>query len=114
MSNRPANLCKLSTGKLIDTHKGFVATFNWLVDWVANFKCDKDTGLKLDTKISDHPKIVNDAESSIEEVEIVVPPIEYDIQTHSLNYKVKKAKILVVDGSEEDRTAFTAVPAYDD
>jgi hypothetical protein len=27
---RPAKICQLSKGKLLDTHRGFVATWRWL------------------------------------------------------------------------------------
>lgn len=69
MGSRPANLCNLETGKLIDTQKNFVATFNWLKDFCNNLKGsgggkDNDEngeggelGIKVDTSVSDHPVI---------------------------------------------------------
>lgn len=113
MSQKPGVLCKLEKGKLIDANRGFVDTFNWIVDWVSNFKCAKETGLKLDTSASDRPEVKNDTVSGSDGVEIVIPPISYDPTTHELTYKVVKARIVKVEGSEKMRTAFTAVPAYE-
>lgn len=38
MANKPAQICQLQKGKLIDTQKGFVDTFNWAVQSIANLK----------------------------------------------------------------------------
>ena len=38
MANKPATLCQLEKGKLVDTQKGFVDTFNWAVQSIANLK----------------------------------------------------------------------------
>ena len=38
MANKPAQLCQLEKGKLIDGQKGFVDTFNWAVNAIANLK----------------------------------------------------------------------------
>lgn len=63
---KPAQLCKLVKGKLIDACPGFVDTFNYIVDWVENFRGEgEDSGssensegasdLRLDRTIPDHP-----------------------------------------------------------
>lgn len=38
MANKPAQICQLEKDKLIDTQKGFVDTFNWAVQSIANLK----------------------------------------------------------------------------
>lgn len=38
MANKPATLCQLEKGKLVDTQNGFVDTFNWAVQSIANLK----------------------------------------------------------------------------
>ena len=38
MANRPATLCELDKGKLIDTQDGFVDTFNFAVRAIDNLK----------------------------------------------------------------------------
>ena len=59
MGARPQTLCYLTPGRLIDAHPGFVATWNWLVDFVANLRGDADTvehgALSLDTTDTAHP-----------------------------------------------------------
>lgn len=64
MGARPAPLCKLRKGRIVDAHKNFVATFNWLVDFCANLCGDADlaaeadaAGIKVDTSASDHPVV---------------------------------------------------------
>ena len=39
---RPAILCHLQKGKMIDAQVGFVDTFNWMVDYINNLRGDKD------------------------------------------------------------------------
>lgn len=56
MGARPNRLCNLETGKLIDSHKGFVDTFNWLKDYINNLRGD-DNMIEVDTSASDHPII---------------------------------------------------------
>ena len=36
MANKPAQLCQLEKDKLVDTQQGFVDTFNWAVNAIAN------------------------------------------------------------------------------
>ena len=39
---RPALLCHLKKGEMIDTQVGFVDTFNWMVDYINNLRGDGD------------------------------------------------------------------------
>ena len=39
---RPAILCHLQKGKMIDAQVGFVDTFNWMVDYINNLRGDED------------------------------------------------------------------------
>lgn len=55
MANRPATLCELEKGKLIDTQKGFVDTFNFAVRAIDNLKGGKNC--EVDWTIPDHPVI---------------------------------------------------------
>lgn len=61
MGVKPANLCTLETGKLIDSQKNFVATFNWLKDFCNNMKGsdgkDGGLGITVDSSVNDHPVI---------------------------------------------------------
>lgn len=53
---KPPRVCYLQDGKAIGAHKDFAATFNWLVDWVWNFKVGK--GLEFQQKPdSAHPVV---------------------------------------------------------
>lgn len=60
---RPPILCKLKTGLLIDAddHRGFVDTFNWLVDFCNNLcgegDLDSTKSIRLDRHIDDRPVI---------------------------------------------------------
>ena len=58
---RPPFLCHLEKGKVIDVQKGFVDTFNWMVDFINNLKGDADLdngkNIKLDISKDDHPVI---------------------------------------------------------
>lgn len=59
----PVPHCYLKEGKLLsaDEHKGFVETYNWLVDFCWNLKAGK--GLKIEFEPdSAHPKISIDEE----------------------------------------------------
>lgn len=55
---KPPKLTKLVQGKAIGCpeHKGFVDTFNWLVDFCANLKGD-DTYIEVQNPLGDHPLI---------------------------------------------------------
>lgn len=57
---KPGILCKLYHGRAIAAFKGFVDTFNWLVDFCNNLK--GADGIKIDTKDPDHPVIRIDKE----------------------------------------------------
>ena len=61
MGTKPAQLCHLERGKMIDTQENFVDTFNWIVDFINNLKGDGEEDntkhIKVDTKTSDHPVI---------------------------------------------------------
>lgn len=52
---KPGTLCYLKKDMMIDAQENFVDTFNWMVDYINNLKGEK--GIKVDTTISDHPKI---------------------------------------------------------
>jgi len=60
---RPPFLCKLKKGKVIDAddNKGFVDTFNWMVDFINNLRGDGDLdngkSIRLDRTIDDRPVI---------------------------------------------------------
>ena len=58
---RPAILCKLQKGVLLDANPGFVDTFNWMVDFINNICGDGDNGgtgpITVDKTIDDHPVI---------------------------------------------------------
>lgn len=84
MKTKPAKLCTLTKGKIIDAHKGFVDTFNWMVD-------------VLDTL----------SKSTI----YVVDSGEYSSKNHKLTLKrVKLANLIKGNGTTEDQTVFTATP----
>ena len=53
---RPARLCKLAKGKLIDAQDGFVETFNWMVDYINNLRGDEDK-IKLTNPTGTNPVI---------------------------------------------------------
>ena len=110
MSARPAILCKLKKGQLIDVQEGFVDTFNWMVDFINNLKCSKDTGLKLDVTISDKPEIKPDKNAKAKDGQEVVVRVEYDTATHQFKqYKRKLASsVKFADDKETESTVFTA------
>lgn len=55
MANKPASLCELEKGKLIDTQQGFVDTFNFAVNAINNLEGGKNC--EVDWTIPDHPVI---------------------------------------------------------
>lgn len=64
MGAKPGKLCELREGRIIDTQRGFVATFNWMKDFCNNLAGDANlaaeadaAGIKVDTSVSDHPVI---------------------------------------------------------
>lgn len=53
---KPPIPCYLRDGKAIGAHQGFARTFNWLVDWVSNFRVGR--GLEFEQRPdSAHPRI---------------------------------------------------------
>ena len=65
MSQQPANPCHLKKGEMIDSQKGFVDTFNWLVDFCKNLHGDKDRNplggvVSVNRSVSDFPVITAD------------------------------------------------------
>ena len=60
---RPPILCHLKKGLLLDAddHRGFVDTFNWLVDFCNNLcgegDLDSTKSIRLDRRIDDRPVI---------------------------------------------------------
>ena len=66
MALQPANPCHLKKGEMIDSQKGFVDTFNWLVDFCKNLQGDKDRNpangvVSVDRSVSDFPVVKADA-----------------------------------------------------
>ena len=55
MATKPAQICQLQKGKLVDTQKGFVDTFNWAVQSIANLKGGENCDVSWPT--DDHPTI---------------------------------------------------------
>ena len=111
MAAKPAQLCKLKKGQLIDVQDGFVDTFNWMVDFISNLKCSKDTGLKLDTTISDKPEIKPANANKTKDGQEVVVHVEYDAATHQFKqYKRKLASTVEFadDKADDGTTVFTA------
>lgn len=59
---KPTQVCYLRKDKAVGAHDGFAATFNWIVDWVWNFRVGD--GLKFEqTPDSAHPKVSLDDEN---------------------------------------------------
>jgi len=56
MSLRPGTVCKLERGKLIDSQRGFVDTFNWLVDFCSNLNGDGER-IEVDKSMTDAPVV---------------------------------------------------------
>ena len=109
MSARPAKLCKLTKGQLIDAQAGFVDTFNWMVDFINHLRCSKDSGLKVDTTISDWPEIKPDANNAKAGDEVVTH-VDYDAATHAFTqYKRKLASsVKFADKKATPSTVFVA------
>jgi hypothetical protein len=63
---RPPFLCRLKKGLILDAddNRGFVDTFNWLVDFIDNLRGDGDIApgraIRLDRTIDDRPVIRSD------------------------------------------------------
>lgn len=100
MALQPANPCRLKKGEMIDSQRGFVDTFNWLVDFCRNLQGDKDRNpvggvVTVDRTVSDFPivkadvqggegglaKVVGSDSSSVSDVETLtfaVPSTDTD------------------------------------
>ena len=88
MRNRPAKICVLEKGKLIDVQKGFVDTFNWMVD-------------VLDTL----------SKSNL----VLVSASEYSSSKHKFKNKtIKVSDIISGKTNLTDSTVFTATPISED
>ena len=55
MANKPAALCQLEKDKLIDTQNGFVDTFNWAVNAIANLTGGQNC--EVNWTVDDQPTI---------------------------------------------------------
>ena len=55
MADRPAQICQLEKGKLIDTQQGFADTFNWVAQSVANLQGGQNC--EVSWTLPDHPTI---------------------------------------------------------
>lgn len=55
MADKPAQICQLQKGQLIDTQQGFVDTFNWAVSSIANLSGGQNAEVKWE--LPDHPTI---------------------------------------------------------
>ena len=53
---RPALLCHLQKGKMIDTQEGFVDTFNWMVDYINNLRGDGDN-IDIENPVGTNPVV---------------------------------------------------------
>lgn len=53
---RPARLCKLVKGKVIDAQDGFVETFNWMVDYINNL-CGDNENIELTNPTGSSPVV---------------------------------------------------------
>ena len=70
VNHKPALLAQLQKGKLIDTVKGVVATFNWMVSCWDNLSTGM--GLRL-TKVGDGKPLINLALSAGTGIKIAAP-----------------------------------------
>lgn len=53
---KPPIVCYLKPGSAVGAHKDFAATFNWIVDWVWNFRVGDGLQFEHDPD-SAHPKV---------------------------------------------------------
>lgn len=60
---KPEKLTYLEVGKAVGAHRGFAATFNWLVKFCANLR--GGLGLSVDATDSDHPVIRMDGVAAV-------------------------------------------------
>lgn len=114
---RPAILCHLKKGTLIDANPGFVDTFNWLVDFCNNLQGDKD--LNRDKHISvnktkdDHPVIEFDGEAgsgaiAVADDQIVVISHEWtgaeggDDGLHPYCWMIKRGRLAIGEAADEN------------
>lgn len=73
MANKPATLCQLEKGKLISLQDGFVDTFNWAVNAIANLNGGQNC--EVNWTVDDQPTIdcnVSDSSPNISAVLDVV------------------------------------------
>jgi len=107
---RPAILCHLKKGTLIDTNPGFVDTFNWLVDFCNNLQGDKDLNrnkrISINRSKDDHPVIEFDGEASgglagVAADQIVVTSVEWtgaeggEDGQHPYSWMIKRGRLAV-------------------
>ena len=93
---RPAKLCKLKTGQIIDVHRHFVETFNWLVDFVNGLNA---TGkIKLDrtdesrpTISMEDPEAVESAVKGVLDNQYVVTDVSWNAANQTLD--ISKGKL---------------------
>ena len=53
---RPAILCHLKKGQMIDTQVGFVDTFNWMVDYINNLRGD-GSNIDIENPVGTNPVV---------------------------------------------------------
>lgn len=68
---KPPIPCYLKEGKAIGAHKNFVRTFNWLVDWISNFRVDGDLEFEQRPD-SAHPVVKHEGSDSGGDGEITI------------------------------------------
>ena len=101
---KPAILCKLTKGTIIDANPGFVETFNWLVDFCNNLQGDGDRNkarkITLDKSDPDHPVVrFNGAASAVAADQFVVVDVEWvgighpDYAAHPCSLKISRGRL---------------------
>lgn len=97
MATKPAQICQLQKGKLVDTQKGFVDTFNWAVQAIANL--DGGENCEVTWPTDDHPTIdvsiddsTSDSGGGIEAaVYDIVKDMQNDVEGLSIIYTDDRA-----------------------
>lgn len=82
---RPAILCHLQKGKMIDAQDGFVDTFNWMVDYINNLRGDEDN-ITVDNPIGTNPVVrfigeIPEAEGGGGSVDLTTVDVESGAET---------------------------------